>query len=228
MPLFEFHSIRARDFVTLRNHIAEISRDHDLDAWRRMYEQLQFVHHPPCVSGHGTVIASIAPITDCSSQGWGPGPNLSPETMPDPRSIGWILRELAIITASHRLLGRWDKFNDAWVTWLPGAGLLETDAEREAHQNLSAIILRPRDEYPEELAFLEHPDGANAFVTAAQISRLVEQEDRVGLLERLSRRLHRHEDSVWHHLGTEMKRLELFLRLMKLSERPMFYSELWT
>jgi hypothetical protein len=228
MPLFEFHSIRARDYVALHDRIEALSRDSDLDAWRRLYEQLRFVHRPPHVSGHGTVIASSDPITDCSAQGWGPGPDLAPDVMPDPRSVAWILRELAIMTASHRLIGRWDKFNDAWVTWLPEAGLLETEAEREAHQNLSAVIFRSRDEYPPELAFLKHPDGANAFVTTDQIERLVEQEDRVELLQRLARRLRRHEDAVWHHLGDEMKRLELFLRLMKLAKRPMFYSELWT
>jgi hypothetical protein len=228
MPVFEFYSIRAQDFTALGERVGAMIEDQDLDGWRKVHEQLQFVHSPPHVSGHGTIIAYAEPVTACSQQGWGPGPNLDADALPDPRSIGWVLRELAIMSATHRLIGTWDKFNKDFTRWLPHAGLLETDAERSAFSAFLEAIFAPRTPYVAELAFLQHPDGANAFVTVEQIAELVELEDRVALIDRLVGRLQRQEDKVWRHFATELRRLEHFLRLMKLSGLPMFYSELHT
>jgi len=230
MPHFHFYSIVPEQLLSLRQQVSAMIASNDLAAWGKLYEKLSIIRPPPRFGVVRGLSVQSKPLTECSY--YSSRPDLLPDALPDGRSVDWLLRELAIMTALHNLRGGWDKFNIDFVIHANDHILRKGRPDlHEEYEHFKAVVLGHEDAFPGELDFLRQVDGYNSFLTHETIADVVAREDRSDFLETCAATFDEMtaNEPIWRHLADEVRRISLFLRLMTLHPKvTLVYTELAT
>jgi hypothetical protein len=88
------------------------------------------------------------------------------------------------------------------------------------------FFFHPKEPFPPSLDVLQLKDNAyESFVSAEHVARVIEMEDRVGLLRSLSYEYCGSSDGIMRGLGKELSMIEHFLRLVKLHNSAIYYFQ---
>jgi hypothetical protein len=205
-------------------NVQKIIREKDLGAWRKLYATLEATSKPDI--NHGTLLAPQPLMTRIHQN----LPAILAEEVPtwNSPSLRWLLREAILLSSDLHLVGGWDKFASWFIVNL-GEEELErkAGAELEEHQLLvSTLFSPPKDAFPQLLQILQLNDTAfESFVTAQQLTTLIEVEDRVGLLRRLTREYCGSSDGIIKGLGIEIGMIDNFLRLLRFRNSGLYYFQ---
>ena len=205
-------------------NVQKIIREKDLKAWQKLYAALQATSQKPEIN-HGTLFAS-EPMMARIHQDL---PVLSAKEVPEwnSPSLRWLLRESILLASDLQLDGAWDKFGSWFLVNLGEEVKRNAGAELEEYDLLVSILFSPpRDAFAQSLQILQLNEAAlESLVTPQQLSTLVEVEDRVGLLRRLTRDYCGSSDGIIKCLGIEIGILDNFLRLLRFGDYALYYFQ---
>jgi hypothetical protein len=219
------YSVSPRKIEPFVENVEKIIREKNLEAWQRLYAALEATSQKPEIK-YGKLFANQPLMTRIHES----LPALSAKEVPawNSLSLRWLLREAILIASDLHLVGGWDKFA-SWFMVNLGEEELErkAGAELEEHQLLMSILFSPpRDAFPQSLQILQLNETAfESLVTAQQLSTLIEVEDRVGLLRRLTREYCGSADGIIQGLGIEIGMIDNFLRLLRFRNSGLYYFQ---
>jgi hypothetical protein len=223
MSTTKMYSVSPQRIEPFVENVQKIIREKDLKAWQTLYAALQATSQKPEIN-HGTLFASQPLMTRIHQD----LPVLSAEEVPgwNSPSLRWLLRESILVASDLHLVGGWDKF----ASWFVNLGEeLERKAgpELEEHQLLMNVLFEPpREAFPQSLQVLQVNESAfESFVTAQQLSTLIQVEDRVGLLRSLTREYYGSSDGIIKGLGVEIGMIDQFLRLLRFRNSALYYFQ---
>jgi hypothetical protein len=207
-------------------NVRKIIQEKNLEAWRKLYDIFAATSQrprPEAPADFGRPPERLTMIQYQTNL-----PDLSAEEVPewDSPSLRWLLRTFILLWDYPHLSGGWDKFAAWFMNNLSEELKAKGGAELEEHQFLMNLFFGATRAFPQSFQILQLNESAlENFVSQQQLSTLIDVEDRVGLLRRLSYEYCRSSDGIIRGLGTEIGMIDNFLPLLRFRDSAVYYMQ---